>query len=638
MKYCASCGKELTIASRYCGNCGEATKDFLNLKTQEIHTQFCGQCGAPTNYNYCSNCGSVCNITKIPDTGAKASTPRSNAVASNKKQKSGVTQTLSNQPGISMDAVKQALGCASVKPARLFLNAGIFTAFLTVLMLVLTFVGNALMQNAVITACRSYLTGHADQYTVLHSIEEALDFKSVIWSMFHGFSLNASVASGSDQMAWTIGLPFLLFPITMLLIWLSDTIRKAITGEKRTVLLSVTQAFCYGVVGAIISAIFRYRILLTETNNEWLWNQSNSFFDLYSEHSLTMQLSGSVMGVFFSIFLLTLFTLLLLPGLELVYEQAQKVRKVALRVATTLAIFALITGIALYLPATKDFLPGTILLLPSMIGAGLSAAYCGNFHFISMSQKFANAADIRSSFGKLQFQADMSDLPRRWNGSASSPFTALHIVLWVALLLVLFFLLWKLWSNVSMSIVPALLSAAAISFTASGTVTLIKMLCQFTVEYKKDSTLMQLLIGNGNYVSSFFAFAILLFVINVAAYFLCPMVQQPLNGMLHLHEAIVIAVICVITFFSGYLCTSSVHTEDFHPIVYNVLAEGAELYNEEYDDELDYSDRDISREADNLIENFCELFNKKGKKSSSFDLYDFKRFIRNIQELLTYGA
>lgn len=583
MSFCSKCGSELKNGTVYCGTCGKYIGERMDKVSPVITMDtYCSTCGQKMNGPFCSKCGQSSIHMSVRKGILNTDTIKSNL--------GQVTQN------IKLPKKEQILNKETYQAKWEDLKKKYDWKKLLTHSLIFVFVVNLLgiLLGAAIEGLLASGLKNQDLTAVqIRGVKEFLQLKGNVLGMLYGMALRLKISVKAAYIvgassAFKIALPWIFLLFLLLFVGIGNAVSKMVTKEKRSIPVIVVDSIVNGVIVTIILCILLHK--QNATDNVLLSEYTN----YYSGADISISHSGIGIVSFFYVFVVTLLTQMILPGIEFVNEKIQNVYKLTKHIFNVLLVVALVGGLGLCIGLLKCDLNGNaILTLPLAIGAGVGA-----FASIITSGGF--------SLASVQLQGELTvvklgvfQLKLQHNGSTgvSSPFAIMQILLFLLFFAFLVITAIKYWKEHEATIQRAIAEVAGISALLSLIVVFLCKLCSLGMSTENGIIAITgdtaVYLGNCVGFSFFVKRFLYFFVIFIGAYFLntyCAKVTDKVVGFKATSiTGLTIALSCVVILIRS--CTFSANSfektvEDLNEMDYSevrsVLNIGDEI--EEYFD------------------------------------------------------
>ena len=630
MNFCTSCGNKIDDRTRYCSQCGVFVKNESSINIKEEKAKFCGQCGNLIAKEYCGQCGTSSRNIQVKVGGRLG-----NSLGAGLKKKENNRAAQQSDPETGFHSF---LGLQSATWKDMWKSAGIFAGSLLVFMIILTFVGNLLAANGVDHWVGEKLKHASDKLDVQASIRDFSDFKSTVWAMLHGLPLIGKVSSGSEiSYGMKMELPFLLLPITFLIIWLFETIRKAITGVQRTLVIAVMEAGLYGIAATITTMFMKGYMSCTEDDNKWMWRELGDTFG-HGDSKYIFTFGSPIGSTFFTIFLLTLLVLLLLPGMKAENTCVSNVFSMAKKSAWTLFLLVVCAGTMFAIIQSERLFPGAkpamgVAFIPFGIGMVASGAFGGSLDLFSIKNHGSDElAYFTSKQGLLNITSKISDADHKNKivNSEHSPYGWIHIILWIVVLAVLVIFAWKLWSSRNWRLMTAIFVSVGIGCLCSGMVMMLQKLYCYFLSFTGDGNSVQAWMGNYGLVGSFIKLAFVYAAIIFVTYVVMQHVLKMQSGNVSLHTAWFTVAACILSLIVTFFGFETIETKDYNQYIHNYFETMGEYYYiAEEGEKMSESDR---KEMEEEIDEYLKEHDLQDYMEQIYDNYSYNFWwLRNLR-------
>lgn len=590
MNYCQNCGDTVGEKSRYCKSCGSFLKPVEKFSLEEENRNFCQHCGAAMGKQYCPSCGSYGKNVKLKTSGLNVGklfggkNPKKMTQNTGEKGKNGSIKELFIDFFTGREDWKNNA-----------INAGLFALMLAFLLGVLVFAINAGVIQLIANQYKKTNPG-VDVFQ-LKKVMNALDFKTIIWMLFTGNTLNGSLTDGVYMnVNGSLILPFISLPVWFVLIWLMEYVRKVVMKTERTLSMAVMQSGIFALFSAILTFVFSYKStfgadgktkelteLLQEIGQELGFNVGNH---------ITLSVGCSAISVFFSMFLVTFLALLLLPGLQVVHDIWREVRKTVTIFLGVILCMTVIPGmITAIVMVSKipmlDFKYG-ILVFVLATGAYSSAIFTGNTQWYDYSVTFpqilkqiqsdmqldAFSFQIKSSLTKFFCQISGSEFLENDGATVSSmPFTALHICMLVVGVIAMLYLSIKVWEKISCGWQQAVVLSLIVGAGCAVFLGMLQKLFCIGGEVKVNTYTVRLYVGKEVLWPNFVKEMILFGILCMAGYVIWYFAAEKIVPFVMVKTQWLLLGVCGCCMIMSVLGVANIKLRNFRPVVENIMAE-----------------------------------------------------------------
>lgn len=606
MNYCQNCGDAVGEKSRYCKKCGSFLKSIEKFSLEEKDRKFCQNCGSAMGNRYCPACGSFGKDVKLKSSVLNVGKFFKGTDNSNK------TIPMPTQTGkIESKNIKDLFSSLFHFKENLtvnLVNAGIFALMLSFLLGIIVFACNEAIVQWFLDLTRKQYP--EIELLVLKNIEKYLDFKSGIWMLITG---NAIKGTTTDGIAIDVGsqsvLPFIGFPILILLIWLMEIIRKAVLKTKRTFHMVVMQSGIFALFSGILSFVFTNRQHYSAKDELWyyVYNMFESMGISFGD-SIKFSSGCSVISVFFSMFIISFVSLLLLPGLKVEQEIWKEIRK------TITVFFGVILGMTL-IPGmiTAAFLvkrtalfdvKSGILLFIIATGMYSVAIFTGNLKFLDTSitlPEVLNNLDLDNSSFAFQAKGSWTKFfcsisTSEFSGSneatkSSTPFSILMILLILIGCIATLYISAKAWEKLACDWKMAAVLSTVIGAGCATFLGLLHRLCCIGININYSSSNLGFTIGTKGVVANFIKETIAIGILCMAGYLIWYFAMGKIKQYMIAKVQWVLLGACGCCLVFSLICVSNIRLKSFRPVVENFVIECIDTQNEygDYYYENEYS-------------------------------------------------
>lgn len=384
----------------------------------------------------------------------------------------------------------------------------------------------------------------------IKGIQKVLDFKAVIWSLMTGAAMKGRLTDGINIDIGVKGVvPFLFLPVLVLLIWLIEFIRKTLMKTERTFYMALMQSGFFALLASILSMLFSYKKTYTSEQTEAAWDIVSNILSQITETesekaSIIFSAGPDITAVFFTVFFLTMLTLLLLPGLKAEHTIWQEIRKTVTAflgiVLMITVVPGMVTAIIVLTKLSGINILGGIFLFLFFTGMFAASIFTGNAEWFQVGVNgFGESAmiDIKNTWtkGVFSFENAVYSGDKATN-SASLPIGVLHICLIIIAVIAVLYLALKVWETLSCNWTIAATLSVVMGMGCSVCMIMLQKLFFFGGEIDYNIATAYYYLGKDSVILNFLKGTLVVAALCMAAYIIWNVISAQISPYLKLKK------------------------------------------------------------------------------------------------------
>ncbi|MBP3889000.1 MAG: zinc ribbon domain-containing protein [Cellulosilyticum sp.] len=560
--FCNQCGNQAGEEQNYCAQCGGYLKTGnLPMQGNEVNFNYCRKCGYELNGRYCTNCGevSVETIVKVKSSVFSREQFKPNT-SNHTKSKKEINNSPINLKALSIEKLSKE----NILP---WIKQGIiFSVILTIIGVVLSFLGGMLLQENVLDEGFQYM-GTLER----NMLDTLINGASSIFAFIYGAKRIWSIKLGSDiyaQIALT--LPFWGLLLTVAIIWLSEKIRFSISNQKLSLLGAAILSLIGGVFTVIGGLLFTKRMEFSNSDIlRWDYWSEYSEFNFIKVTSSIHIIDTFIVGALV-IFLVLLFVIHQREQRSLLVELTQKIILTVVGFSALMAFSMMVKFLferwdVIIEPVEDGISSGWGLLIKLIIcfiyltGLILTMLATGHFNWMEM---------MINSDSVLKLKIDLMNISYKYYGVEDKISNVMRWFFLVAVILMIIMVAgvaYRYWKERNISLASAAKEAGLISTIIGGVLSIVTKMASFglALQLKVSDSYYRDLIGidkskyklsmhsgSSNMILTWILIGVITFILFMLMYWLYSQNLGALHSIMsHIHFKSIwcaIAIFCII--------------------------------------------------------------------------------------------